>query len=128
MSNRKTTNALMNGLRRPKKSRRISKISYKGENRPFILAVVKKVYTITPKKPNSAIRKVAKVTTSDKRTIIAYIPGIGHEIKEHFKVLVRAGRRKDLIGIRAIIVRGPHGTAVKDRKTARSKYGVAREA
>lgn len=127
MSNRKTTNALMRGLRRPKKSRRISKISYKGENRPFILGVVKKVYTVTPKKPNSAIRKVAKITTSDKRTIIVYIPGIKHEIKEHFKVLVRAGRRKDLIGIRAIVVRGPHGTEVKGRKTARSKYGVARE-
>ncbi len=127
MSNRKTTNALINGLRRPKKSRKISKISYKGQNRPFISGVVAKVYTMTPKKPNSAIRKVTKVKTSDGRVIIAYIPGIGHDIKEHSRVLVRAGRRKDLIGIRAIIVRGKFGSAVKGRKTARSKYGVSAE-
>lgn len=87
--------------------------------------VVTLVKTITPKKPNSGLRKVAKVRLSNKQEITAYIPGIGHELAEHSIVLVRAGRVKDLVGIKYHIVRGKYdATGVVGRKKARSKYGT----
>uniref|UniRef100_UPI0030FE24A9 ribosomal protein S12 n=1 Tax=Dactylicapnos grandifoliolata TaxID=1549782 RepID=UPI0030FE24A9 len=84
-----------------------------------------RVYTITPKKPNSALRKVARVRLTSGFEITAYIPGIGHNSQEHSVVLVRGGRVKDLPGVRYHIVRGTLDAAgVKDRHQGRSKYGV----
>jgi small subunit ribosomal protein S12 len=84
-----------------------------------------RVYTTTPKKPNSALRKVARVKLSNQKEVNAYIPGEGHNLQEHSIVLVRGGRVKDLPGVRYHIVRGALDTAgVKDRKQARSKYGT----
>ena len=86
-----------------------------------------RVYTTTPKKPNSAMRKVAKVRLTNKQEIIAYIPGEGHNLQEHSIVLVRGGRVKDLPGVRYHIVRGCLDTAgVEGRKQQRSKYGTKR--
>lgn len=87
--------------------------------------VCTRVYTTTPKKPNSALRKVAKVRLTNKIEVIAYIPGEGHNLQEHSIVLIRGGRVKDLPGVRYHIVRGALDTAgVKDRKQSRSKYGT----
>ena len=87
------------------------------------------VKTMTPKKPNSALRKVARVRLSNKQEVTAYIPGIGHELAEHSVVLVRGGRVKDLPGVKYHIVRGKYDdTGVVGRKTSRSKYGTKREA
>nr|YP_001718636.1 ribosomal protein S12 [Trachelium caeruleum]YP_001718637.1 ribosomal protein S12 [Trachelium caeruleum]ABV26542.1 ribosomal protein S12 [Trachelium caeruleum]ABV26543.1 ribosomal protein S12 [Trachelium caeruleum] len=84
-----------------------------------------RVYTINPKKPNSALRKVARVRLTSGFEITAYIPGIGHSLQEHSVVLVRGGRVKDLPGVRYHIVRGTLDTEkVKDRQQGRSKYGV----
>ncbi|HTB05606.1 MAG TPA: 30S ribosomal protein S12 [Bacteroidia bacterium] len=84
-----------------------------------------RVYTTTPKKPNSALRKVAKVRLTNKEEIIAYIPGEGHNLQEHSIVLVRGGRVKDLPGVRYHIVRGTLDTAgVENRRQRRSKYGA----
>jgi len=84
-----------------------------------------RVYTITPKKPNSALRKVARVRLTTGYEVTAYIPGIGHNLQEHAVVLVRGGRVKDLPGVRYHIVRGTLDTAgVKNRLQSRSKYGV----
>ncbi|QED23415.1 30S ribosomal protein S12 [Candidatus Deianiraea vastatrix] len=84
-----------------------------------------KVYTTTPKKPNSALRKVARVRLSNGFEVIAYIGGEGHNLQEHSVVLMRGGRVKDLPGVRYHIVRGALDTAgVKDRKCGRSKYGA----
>lgn len=92
---------------------------------PFKRGVCTKVYTTTPKKPNSAQRKVAKVKLSNKVEVIAYIPGIGHNLQEHSVVMIRGGRVKDLPGVKYHIVRGKLDTAgVKDRKQSRSKYGA----
>ena len=89
--------------------------------------VCTRVYTTTPKKPNSAMRKVARVRLTNQKEITAYIPGEGHNLQEHSIVLVRGGRIKDLPGVRYHIVRGALDTAgVKDRKQARSKYGSKR--
>jgi small subunit ribosomal protein S12 len=89
--------------------------------------VCTRVYTTTPKKPNSALRKVARVRLTSGFEITAYIPGIGHNLQEHSVVLVRGGRVKDLPGVRYHIVRGTLDTAgVKDRFQGRSKYGVKR--
>ncbi|MGZ3899191.1 MAG: 30S ribosomal protein S12 [Bacteroidia bacterium] len=89
--------------------------------------VCTKVYTTTPKKPNSAMRKVAKVRLTNKQEIIAYIPGEGHNLQEHSIVIVRGGRVKDLPGVRYHIVRGSLDTAgVEGRKQQRSKYGTKR--
>ena len=89
--------------------------------------VCTRVYTTTPKKPNSAMRKVAKVRLTNKQEIIAYIPGEGHNLQEHSIVLVRGGRVKDLPGVRYHIVRGSLDTAgVEGRKQQRSKYGTKR--
>nr|APD80670.1 ribosomal protein S12 [Polytoma uvella] len=87
-----------------------------------------RVYTVTPKKPNSALRKVARVRLTTGFEVTAYIPGIGHNLQEHAVVLVRGGRVKDLPGVRYHIVRGTRDTAgVKNRKTSRSLYGVKKE-
>nr|YP_010376134.1 ribosomal protein S12 [Leptodermis hirsutiflora]YP_010376178.1 ribosomal protein S12 [Leptodermis hirsutiflora]YP_010376386.1 ribosomal protein S12 [Leptodermis forrestii]YP_010376430.1 ribosomal protein S12 [Leptodermis forrestii]QJF47739.1 ribosomal protein S12 [Dunnia sinensis]UDN43529.1 ribosomal protein S12 [Leptodermis hirsutiflora var. ciliata]UDN43697.1 ribosomal protein S12 [Leptodermis scabrida]UOG86273.1 ribosomal protein S12 [Leptodermis pilosa var. acanthoclada]QJF47740.1 ri len=84
-----------------------------------------RVYTITPKKPNSALRKVARVRLTSGFEITAYIPGIGHNLQEHSVVLVRGGRVKDLPGVRYHIVRGTlDAVGVKDRQQGRSRYGV----
>lgn len=89
--------------------------------------VCTRVYTTTPKKPNSALRKVARVKLSNNKEVNAYIPGEGHNLQEHSIVLVRGGRVKDLPGVRYHIVRGALDTAgVNDRKQARSKYGTKR--
>ena len=86
-----------------------------------------RVYTTTPKKPNSALRKVAKVRLTNGFEVIGYIPGEGHNLQEHSIVLVRGGRVKDLPGVRYHIVRGSLDcAAVKDRKQSRSKYGAKR--
>lgn len=86
-----------------------------------------RVYTTTPKKPNSALRKVAKVKLTNGIEVIAYIPGEGHNLQEHSIVLVRGGRVKDLPGVRYHIVRGTLDTAgVEGRKKSRSKYGTKR--
>ncbi len=89
--------------------------------------VCTRVYTTTPKKPNSALRKVAKVRLSNGYEVIGYIGGEGHNLQEHSVVLVRGGRVKDLPGVRYHIVRGSLDTqGVKDRKQGRSKYGAKR--
>lgn len=87
-----------------------------------------RVYTTTPKKPNSALRKVARVRLTTGLEVTAYIPGMGHNLQEHSIVLVRGGRVKDLPGVRYKIVRGTLDTAgVRDRKQARSRYGVKKD-
>ena len=91
--------------------------------------VCTRVYTTTPKKPNSALRKVARVRLTSGIEVTAYIPGIGHNLQEHSIVLVRGGRVKDLPGVRYKVVRGTMDTAgVRDRKKARSRYGAKRSA
>jgi small subunit ribosomal protein S12 len=85
------------------------------------------VYTTTPKKPNSALRKVAKVRLTNQREVISYIPGEGHNLQEHSVVLIRGGRVRDLPGVRYHVLRGVLDTqGVKDRKQSRSKYGAKR--
>ena len=87
--------------------------------------VCTRVYTTTPKKPNSALRKVARVRLSNGFEVTAYIPGEGHNLQEHSIVLIRGGRVKDLPGVRYHIIRGVLDTSgVQDRKQARSKYGA----
>ncbi|HBE04487.1 MAG: 30S ribosomal protein S12 [Spirochaetes bacterium GWF1_41_5] len=89
--------------------------------------VCTRVMTFTPKKPNSALRKVARVKLTNKIEVTAYIPGVGHNLQEHSIVLIRGGRVKDLPGVRYHIIRGALDTAgVNDRKKARSKYGTKR--
>lgn len=89
--------------------------------------VCTRVYTTTPKKPNSALRKVARVRLTSGFEVTAYIPGIGHNLQEHSVVMIRGGRVKDLPGVRYHIIRGTLDTAgVKDRRQARSKYGTKR--
>ena len=97
------------------------------ESCPQRRGVCTRVYTTTPKKPNSAMRKVAKVRLTNKIEIIAYIPGEGHNLQEHSIVLVRGGRVKDLPGVRYHIVRGALDTSgVDERRQRRSKYGAKR--
>lgn len=89
--------------------------------------VCTRVYTTTPKKPNSALRKVARVKLSNAMEVTSYIPGVGHNLQEHSIVLIRGGRVKDLPGVRYHIVRGTLDTSgVTDRKQGRSKYGAKR--
>ena len=84
-----------------------------------------RVYTTTPKKPNSALRKVARVRLTNGLEVTSYIPGVGHNLQEHSIVLIRGGRVKDLPGVRYHIVRGTLDTAgTRDRKSSRSKYGT----
>lgn len=94
---------------------------------PFKRGVCLKVFTTTPKKPNSALRKVARVRLSNGMEVSAYIPGIGHNLQEHSVVMIRGGRVKDLPGVRYHIVRGVlDTTGTEGRKQERSKYGVKR--
>ena len=98
------------------------------QNCPQRRGVCTRVYTTTPKKPNSALRKVARVRLSSGVEVTAYIPGVGHNLQEHSIVLVRGGRVKDLPGVRYKIVRGALDTqGVKNRKQARSRYGAKME-
>ena len=98
------------------------------KNNPQKRGVCTRVYTTTPKKPNSALRKVARVKLTNGIEVTAYIPGIGHNLQEHSVVLVRGGRVKDLPGVRYHLVRGTLDAAgVNDRNQARSKYGTKKQ-
>jgi len=95
---------------------------------PFKRGVVVAVRTMTPKKPNSALRKVCRVRLSNKQEVTAYIPGEGHDIAEHSVVLIRSGRVQDLPGVRYQVVRGKYGASgVVGRKQGRSRYGTKRD-
>ncbi|MDN6439854.1 30S ribosomal protein S12 [Corynebacterium nuruki] len=108
------------------KTRKVSAAALKGS--PQRRGVCTRVYTTTPKKPNSALRKVARVRLTSGIEVSAYIPGEGHNLQEHSMVLVRGGGVKDLPGVRYKIIRGALDTqGVKDRKQARSRYGVKKE-
>jgi len=112
-------------VKRPRKHKiRKDKVPAMQHN-PQKRGVCTKVYTTTPKKPNSALRKVARVKLTNGFEVIAYIPGEGHNLQEHSVVLIRGGRVKDLPGVRYHIIRGTLDTqGVKDRKKCRSRYGV----
>ena len=98
------------------------------KGRPFMRGVCIKVTTVTPKKPNSALRKVCRVRLTSGQEVTAYIPGIGHNLQEHSVVLIRGGRVKDLPGVRYHVIRGKLDTAgVENRKSARSRYGAKME-
>ena len=129
-----TINQLIKRPRKTKKSKSKTPALGKGFNllknkpiefpSPFKRGVCVKVTTVTPKKPNSALRKVARVRLSNGMEVTAYIPGIGHNLQEHSVVLIRGGRVKDLPGVKYHIIRGTMDTAgVEGRKRARSKYG-----
>ena len=120
-----TVNQLIRKPRTPNRTR--NKVpALKGS--PQRRGVCTRVYTTTPKKPNSALRKVARVKLSSQIEVTAYIPGEGHNLQEHSIVLVRGGRVKDLPGVRYKIVRGSLDTqGVKNRKQARSRYGAKKE-
>lgn len=113
-----------------RKGRKVLKFKSKSpalESSPQKRGVCTRVYTTTPKKPNSALRKVARVRLSNGMEVTAYIPGEGHNLQEHSIVLIRGGRVKDLPGVRYHIVRGAvDSSGVADRKQARSKYGAKR--
>ncbi len=97
------------------------------KNCPQKRGVCTRVYTTTPKKPNSALRKVARVRLTNGIEVTAYIPGIGHVLQEHSVVLIRGGKIKDIPGVRYHIVRGAlDSSGVQDRKKSRSKYGTKR--
>jgi small subunit ribosomal protein S12 len=119
-----------NGRRTPKKKVTTPGLkTQKGRGRalaaPQRRGVCTRVYTTTPKKPNSALRKVARVRLTNGMEVTAYIPGEGHNLQEHSVVLVRGGRVKDLPGVRYKVVRGTlDASGVADRKKARSTYGV----
>jgi small subunit ribosomal protein S12 len=119
-----TINQLIRSERKMKKQRSSSPALKKC---PQKRGVCTRVYTTTPKKPNSALRKVAKVRLSNGYEVISYIPGIGHNLQEHSVVLIRGGRVKDLPGCRYHIVRGVLDTqGVSNRVRSRSKYGAKR--
>lgn len=111
-----------------RKGRKEIKVNSKApalQNCPQKRGVCTRVYTTTPKKPNSALRKVARVRLTNQIEVTAYIPGEGHNLQEHSIVLIRGGRVKDLPGVRYHILRGTLDTSgVEDRKQGRSKYGT----
>lgn len=112
--------SVLNALRRQRKD--LAKGS------PYKRGVCTKVTTMTPKKPNSALRKIARVKLSNGMEVTAYIPGVGHNLQEHSIVLLRGGRVKDLPGVRYHVVRGVYDTlGVEGRKQSRSLYGAKRE-
>ena len=114
-------------IRKPRTSVRVKSKSPALQNSPQKRGVCTRVYTTTPKKPNSALRKVAKVRLTNGFEVISYIGGEGPNLQEHSVVLIRGGRVKDLPGVRYHMVRGSLDTqGVKDRKQARSKYGAKR--
>ena len=116
----------INQLLRKKRTKPIARNKVPAlQKQPLKRGVCVKVYTTTPKKPNSALRKVARVRLTSGFEVTAYIGGIGHNLQEHSVVLLRGGRVKDLPGVRYHIVRGTLDTAgVKDRRQSRSKYGA----
>jgi small subunit ribosomal protein S12 len=117
-------------VRKPRKSakKKTKHIQLARNFNPFKRGVCLQVRTMTPKKPNSALRKVARVRMSNGMEVTAYIPGEGHNLQEHSVVLLKAGKKRDLPGVKYIVVRGKYDAAgVKGRKKARSKYGVKRE-
>jgi small subunit ribosomal protein S12 len=117
-----TINQLVRQGRTPKRSK-LKTPALKGS--PQRRGVCTQVRTMTPKKPNSALRKVARVRLTGGSEVLAYIPGVGHNLQEHSIVLVRGGRVKDLPGVRYKVIRAALDTAgVRDRKQARSKYGA----
>jgi len=120
--------ATINQLVRAPRQRKVAKSNVPAlEACPQKRGVCTRVYTTTPKKPNSALRKVARVRLTNGFEVTTYIGGEGHNLQEHSVVLIRGGRVKDLPGVRYHTVRGALDTAgVKDRKQARSKYGVKR--
>ena len=119
-----TINQLVRKGREPQKTK--SKVPAMEQN-PQKRGVCTRVYTTTPKKPNSALRKVAKVRLTNQREVISYIPGEGHNLQEHSVVLIRGGRVRDLPGVRYHVLRGVLDTqGVKDRRQSRSKYGAKR--
>ncbi len=119
-----TINQLVRKGREPQKAK--SKVPAMEQN-PQKRGVCTRVYTTTPKKPNSALRKVAKVRLTNQREVISYIPGEGHNLQEHSVVLIRGGRVRDLPGVRYHVLRGVLDTqGVKDRRQSRSKYGAKR--
>jgi len=104
------------------------KKKYTKQGSPFKQGVCLKVGTVTPKKPNSALRKIARVRLSNGMEVTAYIPGMGHNLQEHSIVLIKGGRTKDLPGVRYKVVRGVYDTkGVEGRKTSRSLYGTKKE-
>ena len=114
-------------VRKPCVIRRVKSKVPALKNSPQKRGVCTRVYTTTPKKPNSALRKVARVRLTNGFEVTSYIGGEGHNLQEHSVVLIRGGRVKDLPGVRYHIVRGSLDTAgVKDRKQSRSKYGAKR--
>ena len=119
-----TINQLINKGRRPLKSHnKVPALQACPQKR----GVCTRVYTTTPKKPNSALRKVARVRLTNGYEVTSYIPGEGHNLQEHSVVMIRGGRVKDLPGVRYHIIRGSLDTqGVKDRKQRRSKYGAKR--
>lgn len=115
-------------IRKGRKKPRLREKAPALEKSPQKRGVCLRVYTTTPKKPNSALRKVARVRLSNGLEVISYIPGEGHNLQEHSIVLVRGGRVKDLPGVRYHIVRGPLDTSgVGERTQSRSKYGSKRK-
>ncbi len=114
-------------VRKPREAKRVKSTVPALENCPQKRGVCTRVYTTTPKKPNSALRKVARVRLTNGYEVSSYIGGEGHNLQEHSVVLIRGGRVKDLPGVRYHTVRGSLDTAgVKDRKQGRSKYGSKR--
>lgn len=119
-----TINQLIKKKQTRLKKRKINKSPALQQN-PQRKGVCLKVYTRTPKKPNSALRKVAKIKLTNKQTIIGYIPGIGHNLQEHSIVLVRGGRVQDLPGVKYHLIRNKYDLfGVKNRRQSRSKYGT----
>ena len=114
-------------VRKPRAAKRVKSNVPALENSPQKRGVCTRVYTTTPKKPNSALRKVARVRLTNGYEVSSYIGGEGHNLQEHSVVLIRGGRVKDLPGVRYHTVRGSLDTAgVKDRRQGRSKYGAKR--
>ncbi len=125
------------GRKKTKKHSKVPALSFgfnvlknrpKYSSSPYKRGVCLKVFTVTPKKPNSALRKVARVRLTNGMEVTAYVPGIGHNLQEHSVVLLRGGRVKDLPGVRYHIVRGVlDSSGVEGRKQKRSKYGAKKE-
>ena len=114
-------------IRKPRKKRKVKTDVPALKGSPQKRGVCTRVYTTTPKKPNSALRKVARVRMTNGLEVTAYIPGEGHTLQEHSVVLIRGGRVKDLPGVRYHIIRGAlDATGVDGRKRGRSKYGTKR--
>ena len=120
-----TTKSTAPALQKGYNSKLKRQTNHRAPQKRGVCTVVK---TVTPKKPNSALRKVARVRLSNGYEVTSYIPGIGHNLQEHSVVLIRGGRVKDLIGVRYHIIRGTLDTAgVQNRKQGRSKYGAKRD-